>query len=77
MMPRMRSCAKRPCDGEPAATVALRYEAREVLVLDLLPVPDPNFMDLCGVHADRLRVMVGWAIRDERASASAPVVALD
>jgi Protein of unknown function (DUF3499) len=77
MMPRMRSCAKRPCGGEPAATIALRYEAREVLVRDLLPVPDPNFMDLCDVHADRLRVMVGWAIRDERASASVPLAALD
>jgi hypothetical protein len=77
MMPLMRSCAKRPCSGEPAATIALRYEAREVLVRDLLPAPDPNFLDLCGAHADGLTVMVGWAIRDERTSAPARVAALD
>jgi hypothetical protein len=70
MMPPMRSCAKRPCAEAPAATIALRYEAREVVVHDLIPVPDPNFMDLCGGHADRLTVMVGWAIRDERTTAS-------
>jgi hypothetical protein len=70
MMPPMRSCAKRPCGDTPAATIALRYEAREVVVHDLIPVPDPNFMDLCDGHADRLTVMVGWAIRDERTTAS-------
>lgn len=70
----MRSCAKRPCGAPPRATIALRYEERVVLVRDLIPDPDPNFMDLCGGHADRLKVMVGWSIRDQRSAVQVPEV---
>jgi hypothetical protein len=48
------------------ATVALRYVDREVLLGNLLPETNPNLMELCTRHADRLRPPVGWQVRDER-----------
>ncbi len=62
------------CDSRAAATVALRYEAREVLIRDLAPERDPNLLDLCAEHAGRLTPPVGWRVRDERARVSAPTV---
>ena len=56
------------CESPAAATVALRYEAREVLISDLIREPDPNVLDLCGEHASRLTPPVGWRVRDERAT---------
>lgn len=54
------------CGDTADATVALRYEHREVLMADLLSEPDPNLIDLCSNHADRLTAPVGWSLRDER-----------
>ena len=62
----MRSCAKKPCGAQPEATIALVYERQTVVVADLLPERDPNLMDLCRVHADRLTAMRGWVIEDRR-----------
>ena len=62
----MRSCAKRPCGARPEATIALVYPTKTVVVADLLPEHDPNLMDLCRVHADRLTAMRGWVIEDRR-----------
>jgi Protein of unknown function (DUF3499) len=64
----MRTCAKKPCGARPEATVALRYEEKVVVLTDLLPAPDPGLMDLCRGHSDRLKVMVGWSIRDQRSA---------
>ena len=50
----MRTCAKMRCDAEPVATVTLRYTDREVLVGDLLPDRDPNLLDLCREHVERM-----------------------
>ena len=68
----MRSCAKKPCGAPPEATVALRYEHKTVVVADLLPQNDPNLMDLCRVHADRLTAMRGWVIEDRRGAVVLP-----
>ena len=54
------------CGDEAVATVALRYEHREVLVADLLARSDPNLIDLCHDHAERLTAPIGWSLRDER-----------
>jgi hypothetical protein len=43
-------------------TVALRYGDREVIVGDLTPDTDPNLVDLCLEHADRLTPPIGWRI---------------
>jgi len=68
----VRSCAKMRCESPAAATVALRYEVREVLIGDLSPRPNPNLLDLCTEHVEHLTPPVGWTIRDERAPVTAP-----
>lgn len=60
------------CESRAAATVALRYESREVLIGDLAPERDPNLLDLCAEHAARLTPPVGWQVRDERPHVPAP-----
>jgi hypothetical protein len=67
----MRTCAKMRCADEPAATVALQYLNREVIVLDLRPEADPNLLDLCEVHVARIVPPRGWVVRDERTSVPA------
>jgi hypothetical protein len=62
----MRTCAKMRCESRPEATVVLRYQSREVHVLELTGEPDPNLLDLCAHHVDRLTPPLGWAVRDAR-----------
>jgi hypothetical protein len=69
----MRSCAKLRCGHEPTATVTLSYDAREVVVVDLLPERDPNLLDLCREHTDRMTPPVGWTVRDRRTPISVAV----
>jgi hypothetical protein len=47
--------------------VGLSYEGRLVVVGDLVPEPNPNLVDLCSQHVERLRPPVGWRVQDERA----------
>jgi hypothetical protein len=54
------------CGHEPVVTVSLRYAERTVLIEELRSERDPNLLDLCREHADRLMAPVGWAIRDRR-----------
>jgi hypothetical protein len=56
----MRSCAKLGCPEPAAATIGIRYGARELLVADLLPQHDPNLIDLCEGHTGRLKPPFGW-----------------
>jgi hypothetical protein len=58
------------CESRPEATVVLRYQSREVHVLELTGEPDPNLLDLCGDHVDRLTPPMGWAVRDGRSIGS-------
>jgi hypothetical protein len=67
----MRNCAKMRCGLEPVATVALRYTAREVVVTELSPERDPNLLDLCRDHADRMTPPLGWSVTDRRSFAIA------
>jgi hypothetical protein len=62
----MRQCAKMRCEERAAATVALRYAERVVWIRDLLPQHDPNLLDLCVAHADRLTPPLRWRLLDER-----------
>ncbi len=55
------------CGEEAVATVGLSYERRVVVVGDLTVEPNPNLVDLCVQHTERLRPPVGWSVRDERA----------
>lgn len=54
------------CDAEPIATVSLRYAEREVLIGDLIGERDPNLLDLCRDHVDRMTPPVGWTVTDAR-----------
>jgi hypothetical protein len=57
----MRRCAKVGCPEAAAATIGIRYAAREVVIGDLLPQRDPNLLDLCHAHADGLTAPFGWS----------------
>ena len=54
------------CESEPVATVSLRYNERQVLIGDLVPERDPNLLDLCRDHVDRMTPPVGWTVDDAR-----------
>ncbi|HEX9890662.1 MAG TPA: DUF3499 family protein [Actinomycetota bacterium] len=66
MLGLMRGCAKFGCEGTPVATVGVRYQDRLVLVGELVPEPDPNLLDLCQHHLDRLTPPRGWEQVDVR-----------
>ena len=65
----MRTCAKMRCGQPPLATVALVYAERHVVITDLLAERDPNLLDLCAEHVDRMTPPVGWVVIDERSAA--------
>ena len=67
----MRTCAKMRCEAEPVATITLGYAEREVVIGGLLAERDPNLLDLCREHAERMTPPVGWTVRDERQAATA------
>jgi Protein of unknown function (DUF3499) len=58
------------CAAEPVATITLRYTEREVVVGDLLAERDPNLLDLCREHVDRMIPPVGWTLLDGRSDVS-------
>jgi hypothetical protein len=62
----MRACAKIRCGQEPVATVSLSYADRDVVIVDLLAERDPNLLDLCREHVDRMTPPVGWTVTDRR-----------
>lgn len=67
----MRVCAKMRCRSEAVSTIGLSYEAKLVVVSDLSAEPNPNLVDLCSEHVERLTPPIGWRIRDERSAALA------
>jgi hypothetical protein len=67
----MRTCAKMRCEAEPVATITLGYAEREVVIESLLEERDPNLLDLCQEHAERMTPPVGWTVRDVREPAAA------
>jgi hypothetical protein len=69
----MRQCAKMRCEERAVATVALRYAERVVWIRDLIPQRDPNLLDLCLDHADRLTPPLRWRLLDERRAREVPV----
>ncbi|HKZ75290.1 MAG TPA: DUF3499 family protein [Actinomycetota bacterium] len=68
----MRVCAKMRCNAGAVATVGLSYGSRVVVLGDLVPEPNPNLVDLCTQHIERLTPPVGWSVRDERSVVAAP-----
>ena len=58
------------CGAELVATVALLYTDREVVLTALTPERDPNLLDLCRAHADRMTPPLGWSVTDRRSFAA-------
>jgi len=58
---------------EPIVTISLRYRERLVVVADLLPERDPNLLDLCREHVERMTPPIGWELEDRRAPATLAV----
>lgn len=73
----MRTCSKTHCSEPAVATIVLRYERRQVAMVDLLADHDPNHMELCARHADALVPPIGWLVQDERDGAAAAPLAFD
>lgn len=66
-MPRVsRSCARPECARPAAATLSYAYADGVVWLEDLALEDHPMVHDLCLVHADGVRVPLGWELRDER-----------
>ncbi len=63
---------KTRCPVPASATAALRYRQRVLWMGDLLAERDPNLVDLCEGHADRLTAPYGWTRVDERTAAAEP-----
>ncbi len=68
----MRRCAKIRCAAQAVATIGLSYEQRTVVVGALVADPNPNLLDLCTEHVDRLTPPRGWLVRDERLERAVP-----
>jgi hypothetical protein len=57
------------CRERPVATITLRYEARRVVIGELVPERDPNLLDLCARHASGMTPPVGWSVEETRTEA--------
>jgi hypothetical protein len=67
-----RACSRNGCAEPAESTVSLAYGAKEVLIGDLRGDRDPNLLELCGTHADRLSPPLGWALDDRRSISVLP-----
>jgi hypothetical protein len=71
----MRPCQKQNCGHPAAATVAVRYATKEIVVAVLAPEADRRLLELCDGHAARLTPPYGWTTLDERRPVSPPRLA--
>jgi hypothetical protein len=66
----MRGCAKTGCAEPASASVGLRYDDRVVVMGVAQARYDPNLLELCTEHADRLIPPRGWVREDRRRPAA-------
>ncbi len=66
-----RLCGRPACPAPASATLSFSYATR-TLWLDDLGEPQPQVIDLCRDHADRLRPPVGWEGLDRRRRVTGP-----
>ncbi len=65
-----RTCAKPSCCVSASATLTYDYSGQRVWIEPLDVEAHPMRYDLCGVHADALKVPMGWVLKDLRAVVS-------
>lgn len=61
-----RACSRPGCPAPARATLAFRYQTREVWIERLAEQSEPETYDLCEAHASRTRPPHGWELRDRR-----------
>jgi hypothetical protein len=67
-----RNCVRPGCGAIAEATLTYHYASRTAWLDDYEGVPDPSSYELCGQHADRFTVPLGWK-REDRRACSAPL----
>ncbi|KPM51434.1 hypothetical protein CcI49_33355 [Frankia sp. CcI49] len=73
-----RRCSRSACSAAAIATLTYAYAESTAVLGPLSPFVEPHSYDLCGVHADRLTVPLGWAVvRLEAEQQSGPERAAD
>ncbi|HWB71396.1 MAG TPA: DUF3499 family protein, partial [Egibacteraceae bacterium] len=70
MADQLRTCDRTGCRWPAAASLAYRYDRRQVWLLDLAARAHPALYDLCPQHADNLVVPRGWDCSDRRTATS-------
>jgi hypothetical protein len=71
-MDRARHCIRSGCGRPATVTLSYQYATRTAWLDDLSTEFEPSTYDLCAVHAERLRVPVGWTRDDRRSLRSLP-----
>lgn len=61
-----RLCARPGCHSVAAATLTYDYGSSTAWLGRLADEAHPMVYDLCGEHADRLRLPLGWDLLDQR-----------
>jgi len=61
-----RQCSRPACSEAAAVTLMYHYRRSQVWLDDLHQERDPHAYDLCGRHAARLSVPLGWHLLDRR-----------
>lgn len=61
-----RSCARPGCGRPAVATLSYAYADGVAWLDGLAAEAHPMVHDLCGLHADNVRVPRGWDLRDRR-----------
>ncbi|MCM3887530.1 DUF3499 domain-containing protein [Frankia sp. R82] len=67
-----RRCSRSACSAAAVATLTYAYAESTAVLGPLSPYVEPHSYDLCGTHADRLTVPLGWAVVRLEAEAEAP-----
>jgi hypothetical protein len=62
-----RTCVRPGCGAPGEATLTYHYASRTAWLDHLAHEAEPSSYELCGLHADRFTVPLGWNREDRRA----------
>jgi hypothetical protein len=62
----VRSCSRIGCSVPASRTALVRYDERQIELVELVGEPDPGVVELCSEHAARLTPPLGWTIAGRR-----------
>lgn len=61
-----RQCSRPTCSASAVVTLTYEYRSSQVWLDELTAERDPHAYDLCGRHAEQLKVPLGWHLLDRR-----------